>query len=696
MTAQLDFWDHDGDQWRRVVRTAYFDEIINLSHIPSGNMGGIRQIVQSLLDNQPNIPSITRLGLTVDAHTQEFISQFHNSRTFTFTDSSIRTTLHTLSHQVELFQSACLQILRDTVMFVNRAYPEPPPSTSAPPFLDALLNLAQHTAIITDDSTFLAFYHETSNLINRYFPDPTIRGHAVDALIVLATFFHNSPGTIRELLRSHSRSPQPTHSVARYFVSNALIAEPNPRSPVQVNSPPHEEVTPHIQDTPPSREPTVDPRLLTAHSTIAALHSLRDTQDLACESLRTSLSESQATVLQLQAQLEAANDALTIERKRTQRLNSALSQINSQYSQPPIAFLEGLNSEIPRHVHSSSAIGYLRRIATSFEQQSPHGQVIPPTRPEPTIHDVLSAFLNRDHTPTHTNVSPHSIAPTHPTQPSPPAPSPATIPFLTDMTPLGSPSYSPGMTTPLETWAQLYRLLCPPNASVDTYAFPHTFGHRYTDAMTPPQNNSKCCHILLMGLECIRLSASGFVRHTGSDCSITNVPLFAKTLAHYCLFLKTKRYTHRVPLRLAFLQSRTSFGLLGLLSPPSFHASMPLSYCTLPVYRTHPSPSSPLTSNPSPLSPLPHHCFRTSLKPFCALFHHPDHYHFYQPSHHPSHLCTSRHTTRLVPANDGHPRPILLSPRLNTHHPPVTCKFRFTVSGGGGGRNRPFTATWRR
>jgi hypothetical protein len=221
-------------------------------------------------------------------------------------------------------------------------------------------------------------------------------------------------------------------------------------------------------------------------------------------------------------------------------------------------------------VHSSPVIGYLRRLATSFEQQSPHWQAIPPTLPEPTIHDVLSAFLNRDHTPPHTNVSPHSIALAHPPQPPSPAPSLATIPFLADMTPLGSPSYSPGMTTLLETWEQLYRLLCPPNASADTYAFPHTFGRKYTDALTPPQDFPKCCHILLMGLECIRLSASGFVRHTGSDCAITNVPLFAKTLAHYCLFLKTKRSNHRGPLRLAFLLSRTSFGLLGLLSPPVY------------------------------------------------------------------------------------------------------------------------------
>jgi hypothetical protein len=165
MTAQLEVWEHDGYQWRRIVRTAYFDEIINLSHILLEDMGGIRQIVQSLHDNQPNIPSIPRLGLTVDARTQELITQLPSSRSFTFADSSIRTTLQTLSHQVGLFQSARLQPLRDTVMFVNRPYPEPIPSTYASPFLYALLTLSQHTAMITDDSTFLAFYHETSNLI---------------------------------------------------------------------------------------------------------------------------------------------------------------------------------------------------------------------------------------------------------------------------------------------------------------------------------------------------------------------------------------------------------------------------------------------------------------------------------------------------------------------------------------------------
>jgi hypothetical protein len=351
----------------------------------------------------------------VDAHTHEFISQLPSSQSFTFTDSSIRTTLQTLSHQVEQLQAARTQLLRNTAMFVNRAYPEPPPPISVSPFLDALLTLAQQTAAITDDSTFLAFYHETSNLTSRYFPDPTIRGHAVDSLLVLVTFLHNSPGAIGEFLRAHSLSPQPAHSVARYFLRTALTVEPNPSSPVQANPSPHEEDTPHLGETSPPRESTVDTRLLAAHSTIAALNSLRDTQDLSYESLRTSLSESNDTILQLQAHLEAANASFTIERQRTQRLTSALSHIYSQYSRPPKAFLAGLNPEILRHVHLSPVVGYLRQIATSFEQQSPHWQVLPPTLPEPTIHDVLHAFFNREHTPTHTNVSPHSIA----TAPSP-------------------------------------------------------------------------------------------------------------------------------------------------------------------------------------------------------------------------------------------------------------------------------------
>jgi hypothetical protein len=133
MMVQLEFWDHDGHQWRRIVRTAYFDEIINLSHIPLADIAGIRQVVQSLHDNQPTIPSIPRLGLTVDAHTHEFISQLPSSQLFTFTDSSIRTTLQTLSHQVEQFQVARTQLLRNTAMFVNWAYPEPPPPTSVSP-----------------------------------------------------------------------------------------------------------------------------------------------------------------------------------------------------------------------------------------------------------------------------------------------------------------------------------------------------------------------------------------------------------------------------------------------------------------------------------------------------------------------------------------------------------------------------------
>jgi hypothetical protein len=624
MTAQLEFWDHDGDQWRRLVRTAYFDEIINLSHIPLEDISGVRQIVQSLHDNQPIIPSIPRLGLTVDAHTQEFISQLPSSRSFTFNDSSIRTTLQTLSHQVGLFQSARLQLIRDTVMFVNRAYPEPPPSTSAPTFFDALRTLAQHTATINNDSAFLAFYHETSNLINRYFPDPTIRGHAVDTLVVLATFLHNSPGVIMEFLRSHSLSPRPTHSVAQYFLHTALTDESNHSSPVQTHPLAHDdvpthpdEVTPrldevptHVNEASPPQEPNVDPRLLAAHSTIAALHTLRDTQNLACESLRTSLSESNDTVLRLRTQLEAANASLNAERKRTQRLTLAISHINTQHSRPPKAFLEGLNPEILRYVHSSPVVSYLRYIATSFEQQSPHWQVLPPTLPEPTIHDVLSAFFNREHTPPHTNVSSHPITTAHTPQSPPHAPSLTTIPFPADMTPLGSPSYSPGMNTLLEIWAQLYRLLCPPNASADTYAFPHSFGRRYTDSMTPSQDFPKCCHILLMGLECIRLSASGFVRHTGSACSITDVSLFAKTLAHYCLFLKTKRSTHRGPLRLAFLLSRTSFGLLGLLSPPVFPR---LDTAFLPYLLSIPYP--PLAVLSSYLEPIATTSASSSLLP---------------------------------------------------------------------------------
>jgi hypothetical protein len=255
------------------------------------------------------------------------------------------------------------------------------------------------------------------------------------------------------------------------------------------------------------------------------------------------------------------------------------------------------------------------------------------------------------------------------------------------MTPLGSPSYSPGMATLLETWAQLYRLLCPPNASADTYAFPHTFGRRYTDATTPPQDFPKCCHILLMGLECIRLSASGFVRHTGPDCSITtDVSLFAKTLAHYCLFLKTKRSTHRGPLRLAFLLSRTSFGLLGLLSPPVFPRLDP---AFLPYLTSIPYP--PLAVLSSYLEPIATTSAASTLLPdFLKALLCP----FPQsgslpllpttPPPHPPQICNSRHTIRLVPANGGHHRLILPSQR-NAHHPPVPYKLRFTGSGRRGG-----------
>jgi septal ring factor EnvC (AmiA/AmiB activator) len=146
--------------------------------------------------------------------------------------------------------------------------------------------------------------------------------------------------------------------VARYFLRTALTVESDHSSPVQANLSPHEEVTPHLNEAPPPREPTFDPRLLAAHSTIAALRSLRDTQDLAFKYLRTSLSESKDTVLQLQAQLEAANTSLTVERKRTQRLTSALSHINSQHSRPTKPFFEFLNPEILRHVHSSPVVGY--------------------------------------------------------------------------------------------------------------------------------------------------------------------------------------------------------------------------------------------------------------------------------------------------------------------------------------------------
>jgi hypothetical protein len=41
MIVQLEFWDHDGDQWRRIVCTVYFDEIINLSHFPLADIAGI-------------------------------------------------------------------------------------------------------------------------------------------------------------------------------------------------------------------------------------------------------------------------------------------------------------------------------------------------------------------------------------------------------------------------------------------------------------------------------------------------------------------------------------------------------------------------------------------------------------------------------------------------------------------------------
>jgi hypothetical protein len=69
--------------------------------------------------------------------------------------------------------------------------------------------------------------------------------------------------------------------------------------------------------------------------------------------------------------------------------------------------------------------------------------------------------------------------------------------------------------------------------------------------------------------------------------------LFAKTLAHYCLFVKTKRSNHRGPLRLAFLLSRTNFGLLGLLSPRLPKAR----YRFLTVHYEY--------TVPTPLRPLP-------------------------------------------------------------------------------------------
>jgi hypothetical protein len=167
--------------------------------------------------------------------------------------------------------------------------------------------------------------------------------------------------------------------VAQYFVHAALTDESSHSPPVQIHPLPHEDVPRHPDEVIPRhdedlspQEPNVDPRLLAAHSTIAALHTLRDTQKLACESLRTSLSESNDTVLQLRAQLEATNASLNTERKRTHRLTLAISHINSQHSRPPKAFIEGLNPEILHYMHSSPVVGYLRYIATLFEQQSPH------------------------------------------------------------------------------------------------------------------------------------------------------------------------------------------------------------------------------------------------------------------------------------------------------------------------------------
>jgi hypothetical protein len=93
MTVHLEFWDHDGTQWHRNFRTAYFDEVIKLSHVPPEEMPSIRHILNSLHDNQATIPTIPRLGITVDEVTPAFLTQLPSSPRFTFTDSTIRHTL---------------------------------------------------------------------------------------------------------------------------------------------------------------------------------------------------------------------------------------------------------------------------------------------------------------------------------------------------------------------------------------------------------------------------------------------------------------------------------------------------------------------------------------------------------------------------------------------------------------------------
>jgi hypothetical protein len=126
-------------------------------------------------------------------------------------------------------------------MHVNREFPEPTPIAALSPFLDALLPLVHMIFSITNDSNFLSFYNETSDLINRHFPNPTIRRHTAEALILLAAFTNNHPGALKTFLQSHSRSPQPAHSVAQYFHHNALPTTSPSASTVQSDTTTHDE-----------------------------------------------------------------------------------------------------------------------------------------------------------------------------------------------------------------------------------------------------------------------------------------------------------------------------------------------------------------------------------------------------------------------------------------------------------------------